>query len=120
MTIILQSNQYANLYTMQRIADKARIPINDSAKIRKTDDQLLSYAIDALYLIWQKRPDLFIGQYLTFNGFAQLVLASAFPLDNAYASAVADYVTARTETENDEAVVEQRANLFFNLFKGQI
>ena len=108
------------MYTMQQIADKARIPLNDAAKVRKTDPQLLSYAVDALYLVLQKRPDLFIGQFTGLPDFSALILASPFPLDNAYASAVADYVTARCETENDEAVVEQRANLFFNLFKGQI
>jgi len=107
-------------YTMQKVVDKARIPINDVDKVRKTDADMLSYAIDALYMLQQRRPDLMFGLYLTLPDFTALALTSPFPLDNAYATAVADYVTARTETENDESVVEQRANLFFGLFKGQL
>ena len=107
-------------YTMQQIVDKGRIPLNDAGKDRITDADLLSYCIDALHILEGRRPDLFFGQYLNMPDLSALVLGSTFPIDNKLAPAVADYITARAETGNDESVVEARATLFFDLFKGQI
>ena len=107
-------------YTMQKILDKARYPLNDAAKTAHSDAKMLSYAVDALLIVKQRRPDLFFGQYLNLPDIGALVVGSDFPIDDAYGSAIADYVTARCETGNDESVIEQRANLFFDLFKSQI
>lgn len=105
-------------YTMQQIVDRARIPVNDSDKSRYTDADLLAYANDAISILKLRRPDLFFGSFLALPGVK--VLGDAFPLDDTIFPAVCDYVTARAETRNDESILEQRAAMFFGLFKGQI
>ena len=107
-------------FTMQEVVDKGRVPINDAAKDRITDATLLGYANDAILLLRNKRPDLFFGQYLTLSTLEKLSLAAVFPLSAELVPAVADYVTARAESGNDESVVTERAQLFFALVKGQV
>lgn len=105
-------------YTMQNVVDKARVPLNDADKTRYSDADLLGHANDAELLLRSKRPDLFFGSFST--AISAKALADDFPLDDTLFPAVCDYVTARAETRNDESVIEQRAGLFFGLFKGQI
>lgn len=105
-------------YTMQQVIDKARVPLNDAGKDRYSDPDLLGYANDAMFILQSRRPDLFFGQFLALPG--EKALGDLFPLANTLFPAVCDYVTARAETRNDESVLEQRASLFFGLFKEQI
>ena len=105
-------------YTMQQVADKSRIPLNDADKARYSDTDLLWYANDAVLILRNKRPDLFFGQFLNLPGAKALV--DALPLDDILFPAVCDYVTARAETRNDESVLEQRASMLFALFKEQV
>lgn len=105
-------------YTMQQVVDKGRIPLNDADKARYSDLQLLGFAIDALLLLLNTRPDLFFGQFTSLPTIT--ALTNGFPLPDTLAPAVADYVTARAESMNDESVLEQRAAAFFALFKGQV
>ena len=103
-------------FTMQAVVDKARIPLNDSAKDRWVDADLLGYANDAIRVLRKGRPDLFFGQYLTLPG--DKVLGDTLPVDDEHFVAVCDYVTARAETRNDEFALRQRATLFFQLASG--
>ena len=107
-------------YTMQQVVDGGREPLNDSDKVRYSDTTLLKFARNALHLLLSKRPDLFYGQFTALPAIATLALADPFPLDDGIAPAVSDYVTARAECSNDESVVEQRASLFFQLFREQV
>lgn len=101
--------------TMQNVIDRARVPLNDDAKARHTDAQMLVYAKDGLRLLLSRRPDLFFQNFAV--DIEALVLGDSLPLDDLYAPALQDYVTARAETRNTEADLEGRAVVFFNLFK---
>ena len=103
---------------MQQVVDKGRIPLNDVDKDRHSDTHLLSFANDALLVLQSNRPDLFFGMFSSLP--SAKVLTDAFPLPDTLVPAVADYVTARAESMNDESVLEQRASAFFALFKGQL
>ena len=105
-------------YTIQTIVDMARKPLNDDDKVRASDATCLGYAIAALHLGINKRPDLFFGQFSALPDISALALTSNFPVDDMIAPAIADYITARVESGNDEAVLTERATMFFNLFKG--
>lgn len=107
-------------FTMQEVVDKGRFPINDDAKARFTDADLLAFANDAMLLLRNKRPDLFFGQFLTLATTEKLALGATFPLPGEYVPAVADYITARGETRNDESVLTERAAMFMKLLGGQI
>jgi len=104
--------------TIQAVLDRARIPLNDGAKDRYTDDEGLIYANDAVKVLRRERPDLFFGQFETLPG--DMELGDDLPVDDEYAPAVVDYVTARWEFRDDEAAVEGKAAAFFALFKSAI
>lgn len=107
-------------YTMQEIVDKGRFPLNDADKARFTDADLLSFANDAILLLRNKRPDLFFGRFLTLSATEKLTLSALFPLNSELVPAMADYVTARGETRNDESVLTERAAMFMKLLAGQL
>ncbi|OGT02160.1 MAG: hypothetical protein A2143_00760 [Gallionellales bacterium RBG_16_57_15] len=103
-------------YIVQNVLDKARIPLNDADKARASDTTLLSFFNDAVLLLRNKRPDIFMGQFLSLP--ENLAVGEVFPLPSEFVPPVADYITARVESGNDEAVLTERATMFFNLFKG--
>lgn len=95
-------------FTVQQVIDRARIPLNDAAKTRYADSEMAIYANDAYYLLRRYRSDLFLGQWTTLP--ASLALTDTFPSVNImYLPSIADYVTARAEFKDDEAVIAQRA-----------
>lgn len=104
-------------YTLQQVVDVARHPLNDDDKTRAPDATCLVYARAALHLLLNKRPDLYYGQFTSLPDISALALTSNFPVDDMLAPAVADYITARVESGNDEAVLTERATMFFGLFK---
>lgn len=65
--------------TLQNLIDSARISLNDDTKDRWSDSDMLSYAQDGLAAIFNLRPDLFIGQFSSFDVYG-LTLASDFPI----------------------------------------
>lgn len=104
--------------TLQDVVDLARLPLEDADKETWTDLVLLLYARSALQLLRDRRADLFFGQYESEPDLAALALGDDFPLEGAYLQPVADYVTARASSHDEEHVVSQRAPQFFNLFQG--
>lgn len=95
-------------FTVQQVIDRARVPLNDAAKSRYSDAEMAVYANDAYYLLRRYRSDLFLGQWTTLP--SSLALTDEFPsVDIMYLPSVADYVTARAEFKDDEAVIAQRA-----------
>lgn len=106
-------------FTYQTIVDLARIPLNDSAKVRYTDEQLLMFANHGMLDASKHRPDLFIGQFNNLpNG--EALLADAFQLDPGYAQVIADYVTARAEMTDDEHADSGRAEVFTKFFSSEM
>lgn len=95
-------------FTVQQVIDRARVPLNDAAKTRYSDAEMAVYANDAYYLLRRYRSDIFLGQWSNLP--SALALTDAFPSVNImYLPSIADYVTARAEFKDDEAVIAQRA-----------
>lgn len=109
--------------TMQDIVDRARIPLNDADAIdanrRYPDAELLKHAKGGLQLLQFKRPDLFFGKPIATFSAEGLALASTFPLPEQFAPALQDWVTARAQTKDDEAVNEGSAAAFYGLFASE-
>jgi hypothetical protein len=99
---------------MQQVVDAGRIPLNDTAKVRYADDELRLYGVHAILRIRDRRPDLFMGRYSALP--ADLALTDPFPLRDELVPAVADYITARAETRDDEFVEGSRAAGYLALF----
>lgn len=104
--------------TFQNVVDRARIPLNDAAKTRYPDPQLLGYANDAVLTVRKLRPDLFLGSWTI--PAAEYVLADPIPIDDTYFPALCDYVTGRAEFRDDEDAMQQRAVAFAQLFTGAL
>lgn len=94
--------------TMQNVCDLARVPLNDAAKVRYSDADLLKYANAFVKLAYERRPDLrSLGSWLT--PYADLALVGTFPLDERFAQTAADYIGGRAEMKDDENVNSARA-----------
>lgn len=95
-------------FTVQQVIDRARVPLNDAAKTRYSDSELTVYANDAYYMLRRYRSDIFLGMWASMPN--SLGLSDEFPnVDTMYLPSIADYVTARAEFKDDEAVIAQRA-----------
>lgn len=103
-------------FTFQQLIDRARVPLNDADKDRYTDEELLDYAVDAFLMLRRYRPDLFLAGW-TLPDWSAFVVGTSFPnAPDEYMPIIADYVTARAEFKDDEHVVAERAQAFYNLF----
>lgn len=102
-------------FTYQSIIDLARVPLNDTDKVRYSDAQLLMFANHGMLALAKRRPDLFIGQYHNLPT-GEAGLTDSLPVDPAGAQLVADWVTARAEMTDDEHANSGRATVFVNLF----
>lgn len=101
--------------TFQEIVDLGRIPLNDTDKVRYSDETLLMFANQGMLALAKRRPDLFIDQFdsLPDNTFA---LTDSLPIEVGYMQLLADYITARAELTDDEHVNSGRAAMFVQLF----
>jgi hypothetical protein len=95
---------------MQDIVDRGRKPLNDAAKVRFTDPDLLRFANDFVQLVRRERPDLFFGQFAALP--ADLVIGANYPLPAEFEGPAADFVTGRAEALGNEDELEQRAIVF--------
>lgn len=102
--------------TMQEIVDRGRKPLNDAAKTRFADADLLRFGNDFVQIARRVRPDLFFGQFTALPG--DKVLGDAFPLPVEYETAAVDYITGRAESLGSEAELEARAVAFLKLAAG--
>lgn len=94
-------------FTMQSVADLARLDINDVEKTRNPDANMIKFANDAIARIYVVRPDLNWGNYQT--GYTDVALTDVFPLPIEYRRPVADFMVMCCETSDDPFAVEQRA-----------
>jgi hypothetical protein len=104
--------------TAQDLIDQARLPLVDVAKKRFSDADGLKYLNFALKWLRRHRADLFIGSLK--GDFTSLSLGSAVPVPENVHQALADYMTARVETHDDEAAMGERAKEFFSLAAGEL
>jgi hypothetical protein len=112
----------ATYLTYRSAVDLARIPLNDAGKDRYPDDMLLTFANQAVLQVLKRRPDLFSGllSRLTEWPDGERLLGDAFPLPAEYLQTVADYISFRAETMDDEHVNSGRASVFARFFEGEI
>lgn len=87
--------------------------LNDDAQDRYGDAELFGYIVDALQAMKTARPDLFIGALSTPIAITQRT--DQLPIDEQFFRPLVDYVIARAETKDDDAVVAARAELMFKL-----
>lgn len=104
--------------TFQNIVDRARIDLQDAAKTRYTDAEMLQYAIDGVLEARRLRPDLFFGGYGTTT--TSYVLADTFPLPPQYEMLFLHYIVFRSETRDDEYAVDGRAVAMLARFEKEL
>ena len=93
--------------TMQSVMDLARFDLNDQAKTRNTDADMIQFANDGIAKAIVMRPDLNWGNYGA--AFGDLSAGTLFPLPLEYRPAIVNYIVLRSETADDPFAVEQRA-----------
>ncbi len=104
--------------TMQSVMDLARLDINDAAKTRNTDVNLLRFANDGVAKALVMRPDLNWGSYNT--AYVDLAAGADFPLPLEYRPGIANYIVMRCEVADDPFAVEQRAIQGLKMFLGDL
>lgn len=103
-------------FTFQQLLNRARVPLNDADKARYPDSELLTYAQDAYLMLRRYRPDMFHSTWVL-PDWSAFTVGTTFPAaPDEYLPAIADYVTARAEFKDDEHVVAERAQAFYQLF----
>lgn len=105
--------------TIQAVVDRARMPLNDSAKVRISDESLAIYVVSGLLLLYERRSDLFFDAYATPPALT-LTKNDNLPVADTYVQPLADYATARAEGHEDEAAIAQKAPAFYALFTARI
>lgn len=103
------------LYTIQQVLDHARIPLQDTKKVRYSDDTLLQYHNDAIEMAFKHRPDLFVGRWRDL-AIRLRTPEEEFPLPALYRSYVADYISGRAELVDDEYAETGRATMLVQSF----
>lgn len=99
---------------VQALLDRARISLNDDAKTRWPDSDLLLHYNAGINILKMKRPDLFFGQFLTLP--SEQSAASTFPLEDMFQPALQDYIAARAMFKDAEEAAQGAATSFYSLF----
>ena len=90
--------------------------MNDVDKVRYTEPEQIGFVVDALQMLRNVRPDLFIGAFTTAIG--TLTTASVLPVSEQFFRPIVDYVIARCETKDAEHVESGRAELMAKFATG--
>jgi hypothetical protein len=106
----------AKTRTVAEVLTTAYSTLNDTDRARYTEAEAIGFTVDALQLVRNVRPDLFLGQFSTAIG--TLTKASVLPIDDQFFRPVADYVIARCETKDDEHVNSARAEMMAKFTSG--
>lgn len=101
--------------TVAEAVTSARGTLQDRDAVRVSTPDLEGFALDALNMIRNDRPDLFLGSW---GAIAPVTGTAALPLDDQFFRPVVDYMIARAETQDDEAVNSARAELMAKLAGG--
>lgn len=108
--------------TYQNAADRARsMALNDAAKERWADADLIGFANDAILVLRRDRPDLFIGQFAALPSSTEVVSgATALPVPDEYFVPIVDYVVARAHGRDSEDAAQELVPVFLGEFKGSL
>lgn len=104
--------------TVADVMTSAIPTLNDADETRYPEAEKIGFVVDALNMIKNIRPDLFIGQFSTPIG--TLTTVSTLPVDDQFFRPIVDYVIARCETKDDEHVISARAELMAKLSIGYL
>lgn len=104
--------------TVAEVITSARPTLNDADAARYTEPEIIGFVVDALNLLKNLRPDLFLGSFGV--SFGTLTTGSVLPVDEQFFRPVVDYVIARCETKDDEHVVSARAELMAKFATGYL
>lgn len=88
-------------YTMQQIVDRARSRINDQYKQSYDDSELNDLLNEAVKVIYEKRPDFFVGAYATSPPTDKL-LTESYPLPDETIQHVINYIVSLAEVQPKE------------------
>jgi hypothetical protein len=90
--------------TYQNVADRARSTwLNDSAKTRWTDAELIALANDGVLLLRRQRPDLFFGSFSALPVSTEVTNgATTLPVPDEFFVPLADFVAARAHGRDSE------------------
>lgn len=102
--------------TVADVITSAAATMNDVDKVRYPEAEQIGFVVDALQMMRNVRPDLFIGMFATAIG--TLTTASPLPLEEQYFRPVVDYVIARCESKDAEHVESGRVALMANMAQG--
>lgn len=89
--------------TFQQVCDAARLDLNDADKTRYADADLLKFANDGIRIMFQMRPDLFIGN-MAYDFGTDLAIGITVPMSPVYKPMLQDYVVFRASKRDDEHV----------------
>lgn len=87
-------------YTGQQICDRVREQVNDDYKREIPDAEILNYVNDCVKVIYDKRPDFFIGLFSSFP--TDMSLGNNWPLEDRLLPAIIDYAVAMSQRPDDE------------------
>jgi hypothetical protein len=101
--------------TFQNVIDSARVDLQDAAKTRYSDAELLAYANDGVQEMFRYRPDFKLGQYTA--GSTTYVVGDTVPVPAQYTMLLTHYLVFRAETRDDEYAIDGRAGAFLLRFE---
>lgn len=105
--------------TYQNVADRARqAHLNDAAKTRWSDADLIAFANDFVLRMRRQRPDLFIGQWAALPSSAEVTVgATALPLPDEYFVPAVHYVCAIAHGRDSEDAIKEAIPVHVGLAK---
>lgn len=105
--------------TLQDVADRAGLSLNDDAKTRWPDSERIKYVNDGLACLFDVRPDMFVGQFVSFTG-EGLASGDPIPVNARFLPLLADYVVFRAERKDVESSVGGHVSVAAQWFKDRL
>lgn len=86
--------------TFSDIISQARVLLQDVAKVRYSDAELLVSANDAMKLLRRVRPDSFFGKYTT--AITEYAIDDEFPVGTEYVQSIRDFIVSYANMRESE------------------
>lgn len=102
--------------TVGEVLSSAYVTLNDDARDRYKEPELLGFVVDALNMVKNVRPDLFLGRFKTSIG--TLTDQSELPIDEQFFRPIVDYIISRAESKDAEHVESGRVKLMAEFTTG--
>jgi hypothetical protein len=104
--------------TTTEVLARARAAIADADAARATDATCLGYVVDGLNIIKSARPDLFLGAFGT--TIESIAIDTAIPISGQFFLALAMFVGAMIEHQDDESADHARGELLTRIAGGTL